>query len=475
MRIRAGRRWAAMLAVGAIVGSGGLAAGPAYANPATVRQAEWWLDPLKIPQAQQLTRGDGVTVAVVDAGVDPTTPDLAGQLLPGASFGGGPAGGVTTAEAAKHGTEMAGLIAGKGGGDMHMLGIAPGAKILPIAMAVSSSGKFSVGVADPIRWAVDHGAKVINLSLGHTGVALPADVDAVRYALSKDVVVVAAAGNVGDGAVNVSAPANIPGVIAVAGADESGNAWDGSAHGPEVVVAAPATNLVSTTPKAFSPSGFSATDGTSGATAITSGLVALIRSKYPQLNAANVIDRLISTAKDNGTPGRDPYFGYGTIRPVDALTLDVPAVSSNPLLAGASSSAAGPAAGAFTPAQAAPHGSSGSGSGLWVVVLVLLAIVAGVIVLVVRVATRRKMAAYQPPRTPVGPGGPPPPGWPGAPGSPGAPPYGGAPPPPGWPGQPGPPPPGWPAQPGPPPPGWPGQPGPPPPAGPPPWSGQERR
>jgi len=337
--VRAGVRWVAVVALVALVfGGGWLVTRLAHVNPVNVREQEWWLDPLKIPQAQQLTRGEGVTVALVDSGVDPTRPDLAGQLLPGTTFGEAPPSPLASTDPRLHGTEMAGLIAGKGGGATHLLGIAPGAKILPIMLVMDSDGKyFARDTDEAIRWAADHGAKVINLSLGRSGAASPLEVDAIRYAFSKDAVVVAAAGNVSDDDRdgNVIAPANIPGVVAVAGTAPSG-AWDGATHGPEVVVAAPAAKLISTVPTAYHSNGFDVVYGTSGATAITSGVVALIRSRYPQLDAANVINRLIRTAKDEGTPGRDPIFGFGTIRPLEALTLPVPPVSSNPLLTGVS-------------------------------------------------------------------------------------------------------------------------------------------
>jgi subtilisin family serine protease len=125
---------------------------------------------------------------VVDSvGVDAQHPDLAGQVLPGAAFGVDSPNGWSTAADADHATGVAGIIAARGGGDMHALGIAPGARILPVAIPKTGGGRF---VAPAIRWAVGHGAKVINMSFG-TGIqADPAVVDAVRHALDKDVVVV---------------------------------------------------------------------------------------------------------------------------------------------------------------------------------------------------------------------------------------------------------------------------------------------
>src|SRR4051794_10760099 len=118
---------ATMAVLGGLAGPA-LWAAPARADP--VRQYQWYLAPLKIAQAQQITRGAGVVVAVVDSPVYAAHRDLSGQLLQGTTTDGGPANGWGDDSSGNaHGTEVASVIAGKGGGDDHMLGIAPGAKI----------------------------------------------------------------------------------------------------------------------------------------------------------------------------------------------------------------------------------------------------------------------------------------------------------------------------------------------------------
>jgi type VII secretion-associated serine protease mycosin len=364
---------------------------PAMADPSTVREAQWYLAPLRIPEAQQISTGAGVVVAVVDTPIDSRVPDLAGQLLPGYSIVPNAPNGLSQGTSTAHGTGMAGLIAAKGGSDMHLLGIAPGAKILPVAVntgAFASLGASGPQVADGIRWAADHGAKVINLSVGAAGAPSAAEVDAVRYAMAKDVVVVASAGNVAESGPGVATPASIPGVVAVSGVIENGDAWNGSGTGPQVVVAAPAINVASTAPTEFAASGYATNDGTSPAAAITSGVVALIRAKFPQLNAANVINRLIATARDNGNPGRDPVFGFGTIRPVQALTADVPPVSANPLITAASAAptASGTASGP-TGIHRIPRAA---------IVAILAAVVVVVVLLVVLLARRGRRRGLPP-------------------------------------------------------------------------------
>ncbi|WP_446218083.1 type VII secretion-associated serine protease mycosin [Micromonospora sp. IBHARD004] len=319
---------AAMLTLVATAGAG---LGPAPARAAdTVRGLQWYLDPLKIPQAHKLSKGRGVVVAVVDSGVYAAHPDLKGQVLPGKGLSADVAAdGRSDPDGQKgHGTGMAGVIAGRGGGAMHELGIAPEAKILPVGLGADDR---NADIAAGIRWAADHGADVINVSLVNDSRKREL-AEAVRYALSKDAVVVAGAGNVEQGMVGVQAPASIPGVVAAGGTGRSGGPWSGSATGPELVLAAPGERIIAPAPPTVSPNGYVVNDGTSLSTAIVSGVAALVRSRYPDLDAANVVNRLIRTARDEGPSGRDPRFGFGVVDPLAALTRSVPPVSANPLL-----------------------------------------------------------------------------------------------------------------------------------------------
>src|SRR5262249_12821453 len=142
---------------------------------------------LDVAGAHRLTTGAGVVVAVVDTGVG-AHPDLSGQVLDGVAFVGT---GNGQRDGSGHGTAMAGVIPAMGGSAGPLLGIAPGAKILPVKVGASDKEFGFSRVGEGVRWAVDHGAKVINVSVG--GPRLPADTrDAVRYALDRDAVVVAA-------------------------------------------------------------------------------------------------------------------------------------------------------------------------------------------------------------------------------------------------------------------------------------------
>ncbi|HEY3507008.1 MAG TPA: S8 family serine peptidase [Actinocatenispora sp.] len=323
---RASWRWAWWFPVLLGVVSLGATLAPAPASADTLRAKQWWVDALKIPAAQRLSTGRGVMVAVIDSGVDAGNPDLAGRVSGGTST----LVGDPNAEIDKdgHGTAMATDI-GAAGGNGRPVGVAPAVRIMPVRTDPSSVADTVTG----IRYAVDHGAQVINISQGGRGQALPEEVAALRYAMAHDVVVVAASGNADDGVADVITPANVPGVVAVNGVDNAMRFWSGSSYGPESVLSAPATDMVSAwSRQAHAQGSYRLADGTSDAAAIVAGVAALVRSRYPRMSAANVINRLIRTANDPDGAGRSERYGFGIVDPVRALTADVPTVERNPLL-----------------------------------------------------------------------------------------------------------------------------------------------
>ncbi|HZN70526.1 MAG TPA: S8 family serine peptidase [Micromonosporaceae bacterium] len=408
-----------------------LPAAPAWAE--TIREMQWYLGPVEATQAQRITRGDGVVVAVVDSGVDAGHPDLAGSVLPGASFlGSRSQDGQTDPDG--HGTKMAGVIAARGGGQNNALGIAPRAKILPVA--IPAEGNTAESIAEPVRWAVDHGAQVMNLSIGRpSGAPLPAgEAEAIAYALASDVVVVVSAGNSATLPTG-NALAKLPGVLSVSGTGRSGNLWTGSVQGTYVNISAPGQDIVNVGARNIHTTGYATGSGTSEAAAIVSGVAALVRARYPRLDAANVVNRLVRSAVDKGAPARDPQFGFGVVDANRALTTNVPTVTGNPLGVAASASPERSGAPAIVPGGEAQNQPSsplgliavlGGGLLLGVILLILL------IVLLTRSRRPRPAPAVpysgQPP-----PGYPPsyrpPPGYPPPPqGYPGQPPYGQPPP-----------------------------------------------
>jgi len=312
--------------------AGNAPAGVARAD--IVRDYEYWLDEYGIRDAWQTSQGAGVTIAVIDTGVDGSHPDLRGAVSGGTDFSGvgSPDGQEPVGvDGRDHGTMVASLAAGRGSGpDDGVLGAAPLADILSVSIGFGvSSINSDDQIAAAVRWSVDHGADVINMSLTRNTLEWPTSWDdAFLYAMEHDVVIVAAAGNRASGTSEVGAPATMPGVLTVAGLDRSGAAsFDASSQGITIGVAAPSEELVGATPGG----GHSLWSGTSGATPIVAGIVALIRSAHPELDAANVINRVISTARDAGAAGPDPIYGFGTVDAAAAVEDDVPTVAANPM------------------------------------------------------------------------------------------------------------------------------------------------
>ena len=307
-----------------IVARGGLA-GSFPLRGDLVRNEEWQLKTLNMAGAWEYSSGTGVTVAVIDSGVDSTHVDLQGQVLPGLDLVDPKGDGDT--DLVGHGTTVAAIIAGKDDAN-GVIGIAPKAKILPVRV-LDQENRYddALIVAKGVRWAVDHGARVINLSLGGSG-SSPALAAALDYAFAKDVVVVACTGNASASeSSGVWYPAREPGVIAVAGMERSGDTlWSGSITGPETVVTAPATQLVGAR-----PAGYWRVQGTSFAAPMVSATAALIRSRWPTMSAGDVVNRIVRTATNRGAPGRDNVYGFGMVNPTGALTANVPQVGGNPL------------------------------------------------------------------------------------------------------------------------------------------------
>jgi type VII secretion-associated serine protease mycosin len=343
-----------------------VAATPARAD--AVRDAQWHLGFLDVAHAHQISQGDNVLVGVIDSGIEADHPDLAGNILPGTDLVLRSGNGWNDPDG--HGTHIAGLIAAHGHAGAGALGIAPRAKILPAATG-TEAGSFPALDAAGITWAVDHGAKVLCLAYG-TDLDTADEDRAVRYAQAHDVVVVAAVGN-RPKSTTIGYPAAYPGVVAAAGVNRDGSHAAVSVTGPEVVLAAPAVEVESTT----KGGGYSRGTGTSDATAIIAGAAALVRARFPSLSAVEVVHRLTATAKDAGPPGRDDQYGYGIVNLVGALTADVPPMTPS-AVAGTTTS---------PPSGATPKPSNSSPLVLIAVALAVLLAAAGAWIIFRRRAT----------------------------------------------------------------------------------------
>ena len=329
---------AAALAVVTLASPTVAAAAPPPAGPERaidlVRSREYWLDDYGIRDAWATTMGEGVTIAIIDTGVDSGVADLAGAVVGGADFSGaGIANGQKPigAEGSEHATMVAALAAGRGtGSDSGVIGSAPRASLLSLSIGFGAGQDGSdAQIADAVRWAVDNGADVINMSLTRNTLDWPESWDdAFLYAMQNDVVVVAASGNRGSGTDEVGAPATMPGVLTVSGVDENGSASaDATAQGITIGVAAPSEELVGVVPGGQ----YVTWSGTSGATPIVSGIVALVRAAHPELDAANVINRVITSARDAGPTGADFTYGYGLVDAEAAVEDDIALVDENPM------------------------------------------------------------------------------------------------------------------------------------------------
>jgi type VII secretion-associated serine protease mycosin len=342
-----------------------------------IRDQQWYLKALKISEAHAISTGSGVTVAVIDSGVAPHQ-DLKGNLLAGYNYANTKPDGRTDTEG--HGTNMAGLIAGRGRGSSGILGIAPSAKILPLKGGNRDNFDSDI-IAEAIDYAVAHKAQVVNASLK----AAPSIklLKAVKDANAAGVVVVGASGN--DGDTLVGYPAAADGALGVGATDRNGKHWADSTHGPTLQICAPGVDIITTGLR----NKYTEADGTSDSAAIVSGAVALVRAKFPQLSADEIIHRITATADDNGTPGRDDNCGFGELNIVKALTANVPPLTAS-ASASPSATTVAPAPATGTDVAAPPSAEKkGSSAPLIVGVVVVVLLVAGLVGFVVVRRQRR--------------------------------------------------------------------------------------
>ncbi|MGL3149656.1 S8 family serine peptidase [Microbacterium sp. A82] len=302
-----------------------------------VRATEYWLDGAGIREAWHTTRGKGVTIAIIDTGIGKVPGVFGDAVIDGIDVSGsGTPDGRTPVGAidSNHGTLVASVAAGRGKADgTGMIGVAPEANLLSISVGFGAAAAvpFSEQIATGIRWAVDHGADIINMSLTTNTLDWDESWDeAFLYAYEHDVVVVVAAGNRASGTGVVGAPATIPGVLTVGGVDQTGTASvEASTQGITIGISAPSEGLIGI----LADGTLTPWRGTSGAAPIVAGAAALVRAAHPELDAANVINRIIKTAikVDEIEELPDPLYGYGLLDAAAAVSESVPLVDENPM------------------------------------------------------------------------------------------------------------------------------------------------
>ena len=277
-------------------------------------ESQWGLRRIGVPEAWQVTTGrPEVVIAVIDTGVDLTHPDLATQLVPGQNI---LTPDLPPQDDHGHGTAMAGIIGAAMNNGVGVAGVCPDCRIMPIkALDADGAGTYA-DVMEGIVYASDHGARVVNLSVGGS-VYSDALRDAVDYARMAGAVVVAAAGNSGTDAPMY--PAAYPGVLGVAAIDRDDTVWPYSNHGAHVSLAAPGVNIATT---GIDGAHLNVT-GTSPATALVSGAAGLVLAASPGLANTLVEGALTASADDRGEPGRDTAYGFGFLAVAAALERDV--------------------------------------------------------------------------------------------------------------------------------------------------------
>lgn len=290
------------------------------ATAETMRERQWYLDRMQAESMWKVSTGKGITIAVLDGGVDASAPELRGKVLKGENFK--EPGKDAREDPDGHGTAMAMLIAGNGRDGQGIKGVSPDARILPITVfgSTKESGTNSVpALAKAIHYAADSDAQIINMSLGFQDYMVKGGAgsqlrQAVEYAIKRGKLLLASTGNDGESGNYVSYPAAIDGVVGVAAVDQSLSRTKFSTSGPDVALAAPGQDIPIRCTNG--KPGYCRSWGTSQATAIASGAAALIWAKHPKWNGNQVLRVMMETA-GKPTEGKIPsrYIGYGTIRP----------------------------------------------------------------------------------------------------------------------------------------------------------------
>ena len=269
----------------------------------------WGMKKIDAEAAWAVTTGSReVTVAVVDTGIDYKHPDFADHVKNGYDFANDDNDAM---DDNAHGTHCAGSV-GAAMGNGGVVGVAPNVTMLAVKVLTGEGSGSYAGVAQGIVFAADQGVQVISMSLGGPSSSAAVD-EAVKYAMSKGVLVVAAMGN--DNSERPSYPAAVPGVMAVGSTTSSDTRSSFSNFGKHISVGAPGSDILSTVPGG----GYDTFSGTSMATPHVAGLAALVKSRFPQADAAELKARIEKATDDLGQGGFDKQFGHGRINARKAL------------------------------------------------------------------------------------------------------------------------------------------------------------
>lgn len=291
-----------------------------FTTPNDPRYGEQWhLPSVSAPQAWDVTTGSStITIGVVDTGVDYTHPDLKDKCVAGYNFVDRSSDPM---DDNGHGTHVAGIAAAVGNNSVGVAGVDWKARILPVKVLDSQGSGYDSDVAAGIRYAADHGAKVINLSLGSPDYSYTL-AEAVRYAYNLGAVIVAASGNSGS---SVNYPAAFDEVIAVGALDSNDKLAYFSCRGPEIDLTAPGVSILSTIPGSYGKM-----SGTSMASPVAAGCASLVLASGRGYSPAQVKQALVDGAVDLGATGFDNDYGYGKINAYASLAGEAPSPEPEP-------------------------------------------------------------------------------------------------------------------------------------------------
>ena len=284
--------------------------------------SQWHLPKIAAPGGWDLATGSpSVPIAIIDSGVDPTHPDLAGNLIAGYNFLGN---NTDTQDVLGHGTAVAGSAAAITDNTTGVAGVAWNSPIMPLVVLNANDYATYYDIAQAINYAADQGVRVINISIGGSSYSSTLQ-NAVNYAWNKGAVIVACAHNYSTDTPYY--PAACANVIAVSATTSSDTLASFSNYGNWIDIAAPGAYILTTT----RGGGYGNWNGTSFSSPITAGVVALILSANPSLTNAQVVDTLTQSADDLGSTGFDNYFGYGRVnalQSIQAALAEVPDVDT---------------------------------------------------------------------------------------------------------------------------------------------------
>jgi subtilisin family serine protease len=295
-------------------------------DPYVTNNQQWHLSKIQAIQAWDITPGNASTVvAIVDTGVASNHPDLVGKLLPGYNFN---ANNTDTSDSSGHGTAVAGTAAAQGNNGQGVAGVAWGNSILPVKISDSTSYATYANMAKALTYAVDQGARVINISFyGSTSSSTLQS--AADYVWNRNGIIFACAGNTGTNSPQYPAACNT--VIAVSDINSADTLSPSSTYGSFISLSAPGTNILTTN----SDGGYGGWSGTSFASPVAAGVATLVVAANPQLSNASIVNILRNNSDDLGAAGFDTSYGHGRVNAYRAVVAAgvAPADSTAPTVA----------------------------------------------------------------------------------------------------------------------------------------------